>query len=394
MSTGTPRVLLASVEDVADVRAWSGTPFHMHRALLDAGVDVVVASPLRERFALPLKAAQLVRNTVGRTRYSRLREPVVLRGYAGQVRRLVARVAPDVVLAPGTLPVALLDVGVPIVTWTDATFAGMVGFYPSYSGLSARHLRLGHEMERAALSRVALAVYSSEWAARSAVDAYGMPPERVAVVPFGANVPDPGPPAGPPAPSGPCRLLLVGRGWERKGVDLAVELTRVLRGRDVPATLDVVGSPAPPGVEVPPFVTVHGPLEKDRRDTAERIRRLYADAAFFVLPTRADCTPVVLAEAQAHGVPVLTSDVGGVASQLRPGRSGHALDLGSFVEEAARHVESAWRSPERYAAMREEARRCYEEALNWTSATAALLRAVACAVRPGAGSGTGSGHVR
>ena len=56
------RVLLASVEDVADVKSWSGTPFHIHRGLLDAGIDVVTASPLRERFGLPLKAAQFARN--------------------------------------------------------------------------------------------------------------------------------------------------------------------------------------------------------------------------------------------------------------------------------------------------------------------------------------------
>lgn len=366
------RVLLASVEDVADVKSWSGTPFHIHRGLLDAGIDVVTASPLRERFGLPLKAAQFARNALGNRYYSRQREPVILGGYAAQIRAVAARHRPDLVLAPSTMPVARLRLDVPVVTWTDATFAGLVDFYPSYTDLSPRYLRLGHAMERAALQRVALAVYSSEWAAQSAVDFYGVPEKRVAVVPYGANISDPGPRAHDRR-GDTCRLLLVGRGWERKGVDLAIATTELLRARGVPATLDVVGSTAHAGVTVPPYVTVHGALEKDDARAAARIDDLYDRASFFVLPTRADCNPVVLAEAQAYGVPVVTTDVGGTTAMLREGVSGWALPMAGFAEEAAGHIATAWTSVDGYAGLRREARRCYEESLNWDAAVSALV---------------------
>lgn len=366
------RVLMVAVEDARDITSWSGTPFHMRQGLIDAGVDLVDASPLRERFGLPFKAAQVARNALGRGYYSRLREPAILDGYASQVERAVARHRPDLLLCPSTVPVARLEVGVPVVTWTDATFAGLVDFYPSYTSLSRRYARLGHAMERAALDRVALAVYSSDWAAQTAADSYGVPADRLAVVPYGANIEDPG--ARPPvADDGVCRLLLVGRGWVRKGIDLAVRTAELLDSRGVPVSLDVVGSDAPPGCALPPYVTVHGPLEKDDERTAASLARLYASASFFVLPTRADCTPVVLAEAQANGVPVIASDVGGVPSMVQHGKSGFMVPLDGFVDAAAALIAEVWSARRAGQALRDGARRHYEEALNWRASTHSLL---------------------
>ena len=366
------RILMASVEDVRDIRSWSGTPNHMHAGLVDAGLDVRIASPLRERLGWPLKALQGARNAVAPGYYSRRREPLLLGGYAGQLEAAISTHRPDLVLAPSTLPVARLRADVPVVTWTDATFAGMVDFYPSYTGLSRRHLRLGHEMERSALDRVALAVYSSAWAAQSAVRDYGVPEDRIAVVPFGANIQDPGVVPAPDAGNGVCRLLLVGRGWHRKGVDLAVQTTGLLRDRGVEAILDVVGSDPPAGADLPPWVRCPGALEKDDPRAGLRMSALYREAHFFLLPTRADCTPVVLAEAQAHGLPVVTSDIGGTASMTRHGASGWALPLGDFATTAAERMASTWWDADRYTAMRGAARRCYEETRNWPAAVGRL----------------------
>lgn len=370
------RILLASVEDVRDVRSWSGTPFHMFRALSDAGHEVVPASPLRQRLNLPLKGVQWARNRVGQTYYSRLREPVVLEGYAREVERQIARCAPDLVLSPSSLPLTRVRTSVPLVTWTDATFAGMVDFYPTYTGLSPRYLKLGHRAERDCLDRARLSVFSSEWAARTAVDSYGADPETIAVVSYGANVAAPVPRRPQAWVTDECRLLIVGRGWIRKGVDLAVRTAVALRMRGIPTILDVVGCSPPDGVQVPEFVTVHGSLEKNDQAGLSTLQDLFRRASFFVLPTRADCTPIVLAEAQAYGVPVITSDVGGVPSMLRPGISGHVFGLDGFPDSAAACIAAVWSSADGYRSMQEGAQSVYRETLNWSSAVDRLLVAV------------------
>lgn len=366
------RVLFASVEDVHNVGAWSGTPHHVHAALVGSGTEVMAVSPLPERFGLPLKAAQAVHNQFGSRYYTRHREPVVLRGYARRVEANARRSGVDVVLALSSLPVALLRGECPVVYWADATFGGMVGYYPSFRNLSPRLQRLGHSADTAALQRASLAVFSSDWAARTAVELHGADPERVAVVPYGANTADPGRP--PPFPrDSTCRLLLVGKDWHRKGVDLAVETVQQVREQGIDAVLDVVGCSPPSGTRLPLSVTVHGSLRKDDAADARVLRELYRCASFFLLPSRADCSPIVLAEAQAHGVPVVASDTGGMASMLRDGRSGRLVPLDGFPATAARSITETWLDRRAHERMAAEARCCYETLLNWPVAVGTVL---------------------
>ncbi len=53
--------------------------------------------------------------------------------------------------------------------------------------------------------------------------------------------------------------------------------------------------------------------------------RLFAEADVFVLPTRADCLGVVLMEAAAAGLPVITTDVGAIRETLLPDESGSLI---------------------------------------------------------------------
>lgn len=53
-------------------------------------------------------------------------------------------------------------------------------------------------------------------------------------------------------------------------------------------------------------------LDKNRPKDAARLSALYAEAHLLLLPSRADCTLTVIAEAMAHGTPVLATDVGGI----------------------------------------------------------------------------------
>lgn len=64
----------------------------------------------------------------------------------------------------------------------------MVDFYPNYTNLSASTIVNGNKLEQLALDRCSLAVYSSEWAAESAIRNYNVHPDKVKVIPFGANL--------------------------------------------------------------------------------------------------------------------------------------------------------------------------------------------------------------
>ncbi len=91
-----------------------------------------------------------------------------------------------------------------------------------------------------------------------------------------------------------------------------------LRSEGVDARLTVVGK-MPRYLRQTPGVTFVGFLDKNSQRDVRRLTALYLDAHLFLLPSLGDCTPMVVAEAMAHGTPVLASDVGGIRSLFGTG---------------------------------------------------------------------------
>jgi glycosyltransferase involved in cell wall biosynthesis len=181
-----------------------------------------------------------------------------------------------------------------------------------HTGLAARAKRAVH---RSIYRRASGFVAWSEWAKASLCDDYGCKPEDVAVVPPGIDLSlfRPG-----ERGRGLPRFLFVGGDFARKGGDL---LLRVYRDRlQGKAELDLV-TLAP--VEPSPGVRVHRGL----RANSPELLRLYAECDAFVLPTRADCLPLVCLEALAAGLPLVATKVGGIPDCVREGETGHLVEM-------------------------------------------------------------------
>ena len=372
------RIAFVNTLDARDVRSWSGIPYHMARTFEEQGVGVEYISPLEEVYGRALKTKIRVYRLFRRWRliHGRLmrdREPGLLRAYSRQVRQRLELLEVDIVFSPETLPVSKLRIDKPIVFWTDATFAGMTGFYPEFSNLMHASLRNGHRMEQQAIARCSLAIYSSDWARQTAIDGYRVDPSRVKVVPFGANM-----------PSGRasreieslvdarradcCRLLFNGVYWQRKGGDLAVKITEELNRRGIPASLDVVG--CTPTVDKSAYVKVHGFVEKSSAAGVEKLASLFARSHFLVLPARADCAPLVLAEACSYGVPCLVSRVGGIPTLIRGAVNGKLFAPDANVSEYCDYIAAMMSNPPAYRKLALGAFEEYSERLNWEASIA------------------------
>lgn len=159
----------------------------------------------------------------------------------------------------------------------------------------------------------------SRWAAQSFIDEYGVPAERVHVVPpaVDTSVWQPA----PRAPSPRVRLLFVGGNFERKGGRALLDAFVALGLADR-AELHVVTRDAVPDVR--------GVIVHRMENGSEALRRLYADADAFVLPTIADCFSIASIEAMAAGLPVVVSDVGGISDIVVDGETGFLLKPGDL----------------------------------------------------------------
>jgi glycosyltransferase involved in cell wall biosynthesis len=164
----------------------------------------------------------------------------------------------------------------------------------------------------------------------------------------------------------PLRLLFVGVHWERKGGPLAIATAEEIHRRGISVAIDLVGgTPASP---LPSFATSHGFLSKDREDDSARLDGLFRRADMLILPTRADCVPMVIAEACAYGLPVVVASVGGVGTVVEAGVTGRLMPAQTGPGEWADAVLGIAGDRDAYAATSHAARRLYDRSLNWRTA--------------------------
>ena len=363
------RIAFVSVTDPDDVHGWSGTPFHMAQSLRNAGEEIELVGPLsRGARILPLGALKIAYRALGRGFFA-AREPSVLEGFARQARSRMSDET-ECVLSPGTIPIARLDVDIPIAFWTDATFHGMVDYYPEFTGLSRQSLRHGLATEREALRRASAAVYSSDWAAMSAVNDAGADPEKVHVVPFGSNLPTELPEGAALSavenrPRSTVSLLFIGGDWKRKGGDTAVEVMRRLVSRGIDASITVVGCMPPEHVLEDPRVFVKKRIDKSSAAGMSELVALIASSHFLLLPTVADCTPIVFSEANSFAVPVLATATGGIPSVIRNDVNGRLFAPPGDPRAISEYIAELMGNWPRYSRLAETSLAEYHGRLNW-----------------------------
>lgn len=202
--------------------------------------------------------------------------------------------------------------------------------------------------ERAVAARARTTIYSSEMIAARAPRDLGLPALAPAAIPFGVNI-DRLPvvcPAKPPLDR--PNLLFVGLDWVRKGGDIAIAMLDSLAGAGCRAHLTVIGA-CPERHRARADVTYLGYLDKNRPGDRARIEAAYRAAHLLVLPSRADCTPMVVGEAMAHGTPVLATDTGGLGAMIRASGGGRLMPEFAAPRDWAEAVSAMTGDPDGYA---------------------------------------------
>lgn len=298
--------------------------------------------------------------------------PLLLHSFARQIDRRLSKGSFDIVFAPSTIPIAGLRCSQPIVFWTDAVIDDLLDYYPGphLSRATPRSIELGRAQERRALTHASLCVYSSRWAADGAARYYAVEEDRLLILPFGCNLE--GVPSGDEVAAmvdrrdcDRCRLLFIGVDWLRKGGPIAVETVAALSRLGIAAELTVIGAPELRGTLLPEGVRYLGFVDKNTADGRAVLSAELAAAHYLILPTLADATPVVISEASAFGVPVLTTRTGGIPEIVDEGRNGWMFPVGADGAAYAARIADDRADPASYRRLALAARRLYDTRLAW-----------------------------
>ena len=198
---------------------------------------------------------------------------------------------------------------IPSVVSLDATprqYDSLGEFYAHEPGpvwLEQRKWELNRDLFRDAYHIVSW----SKWAKQGLIDEYEVPSAKVTVIPPGVTVnewirPEPRQPH-----NGPVRILFVGGNLERKGGLLLLDAFRTLRrehenGGLPPVELHLVTRDT---LAREPGLFIYN----DMQANSDPLKQLYFDSDIFCLPTYGDCLPMVLSEAGATELPVISTNV-------------------------------------------------------------------------------------
>lgn len=269
----------------------------------------------------------------------------------------------DVVFAPvmsEELP--YLHIEKPVIYLSDAVYKLMLNYY-LFDVDKDEELRKDKE-EQQSLVKADAVILSSFWGRDGAIDLYHISPDKVHVLPFGANIKDENI-YNHDFNEQIIKLLFVGVDWERKGVQLALDAVRVLNSKnlDYRFEINIVGLTGK-NEEYEDYIKFWGRLSKTDSKQYRQMIELYKESHIFILPTKAECSAIVFSEASMFGLPVFTHETGGVPTYVHDNKTGRCLPLGSTGTDFADAIEDALIG-NKLSNMSVNARKLYEAELNW-----------------------------
>jgi glycosyltransferase involved in cell wall biosynthesis len=370
-------IAFVSTYNAGNVSNWSGLGYYISKSLEDNGNKLNYIGDLHRNVTIVNFLKKVYYTRYLNKKFSLERTVAMAKGYSNNVARSLSNKKVDCVFSPGSIPIAYLNTDFPKVIFTDATFACMLNYYEPVATLSSDIIRQGHEIEKQALETCSLAIYSSEWAAQSAIQYYGIEPSKIKVVPFGANLNEEYSETDVlgfinKKDNYILKILFNGVDFVRKGGDLVLSALSKMKSDGLQVELHIVGIPVLPIDKVPEFVTNHGYLKKAVPEQRILLENLYKTCHFLFLPSKAEAFGCVFCEASSFGMPSISRKTGGVTSAITNGINGFALDEFATINDYVDVICHFFFDKKKYTDLSLSSFNEYKNRLNWKSAGASL----------------------
>ena len=258
---------------------------------------------------------------------------------------------------------SFMNTNVPLIYFSDATLHLMVGYY--WKNLSGKSIRMAESLDIEGCKKALVNIRSSKWALESTINDCHCAPDKCYVLELGPTIDSKDILPNSPYNDGPLQLLFSGIDWNRKGGEIAVEVTEKLIERGFDAHLTVVGpSECPDVCKDKGFISYLGFMDKNSSEGYQNYLDIYRRSHILILPTTAECAGIVYSEASAFGIPCYTYDTGGTTNYVINDYNGYAFPINAnasvFADKIINDIQAG-----RLRIYHENALRLSKEKLSW-----------------------------
>jgi glycosyltransferase involved in cell wall biosynthesis len=218
--------------------------------------------------------------------------------------------------------------------------------YPSVISLDATPAQYdvlgayyGHTRQKQAVEQIKTSLYArcfrlarklvtwSQWTKDGLVRDYGVPEDKITVIPPGVIPAD----WACPSPRSiskddAIKILFVGGDFERKGGASLLSSFRDLQGSYASENNNKIELHLVTKASLPSERGVF--VYNDLDPNSDRLKKLYHTCDIFCLPTFGDCLPMVLSEAGAAGLPVISTKLAAIPEIISDGETGLIIPVG------------------------------------------------------------------
>ncbi|MGF1585953.1 MAG: glycosyltransferase family 4 protein [Bacteroidales bacterium] len=361
------RIAYLTSKDPLDKKSSSGVYYYQSSALKKYCTEIVYLGPVNNLLIRWLKKVFNFLQKFTRKKYNHGHSLIISRIYGRIFSRKLKEGKFDFIFADkSSCEIAFLKTNIPLIYSTDATFVNLHDYYPGYTNLFRFSSKESNSIEQNAINNSSIVICASKWAADSVTEQYRFPARNVHVLPRGANidfVPDIQQIL-KKKKNNICQLLFIGKEYKRKGFQLAFKTMQYIRSVGLPVKLIAVGFTPPPEY-IDKDLEIIDYIDKNTTEGMERFHSLMLNSDFYLQPTRAECMGIAFCEAASFGLPVITTDTGGVTEVVKDGVNGFALPYQSDHTEYGDKIISIFKSDKDYYNLIKSSRDYYEKRLNW-----------------------------
>lgn len=362
------RIAYLSASDPRDKKVWSGTHFSIYNTLNKYSGDVIPLGPYEPKLAVFIgKILTGISQLIFKKRYNYRHSHLLAKAYGKYFNKKLKEQNFDVIVAPAAVcELAYVKTSLPIIYISDATINLSLNYHKALTGLLSLSEKETQKIERLAFDNCSKIIVSSDWALKSLINDYQLPNNKIGNLPFGANMAIL--PSSQDVKSKPStnvlRLLFIGVYWESKGGNIAYNCLLELIKLGVNAELTVCGCIPPDEfkhekLKVIPFIN------KNSDEGMKKLYEVFMQHDILILPTRFDCTPIVICEASAFAMPCFIANTGGVGGHLHEGKNGYLIDYNDMGKGYADKIAKIFSNKDEFNSLKITTREEFDKSLNW-----------------------------